>query len=73
MPTRVPAGPPSAPSGSESTSAAANRDRASRSGTRSWGREGPAMHGSTVPRSRSSVSVNVGSAAGSCHSPCSLA
>ena len=44
------------------------------SAIRSCGRFGPAMLGTTSPRSSSSVSLNVGaSLCSSCHSPCSFA
>jgi hypothetical protein len=42
------------------------------SGTRSWGRAGPASDGSTVDRSSDSVSTNRSRALGSCHSRFSL-
>ena len=53
---------------SESASIALARS----SGTRSWGREGPARDGTTVARSSSTVSLKRGSTEGSCHMPCSL-
>src|SRR6266545_4831534 len=46
---------------------------ASDSDTRSWGRLGPAMDGTTVDRSSSRRSEYTGSRAGSCHRPCALA
>src|SRR5581483_11800990 len=64
---------PAAGSGSDDTIASANIAVARSRGTRSWGRDGPARLGTTVERSSSSVSENVGVASGSNQSPCSLA
>src|SRR5207249_3631156 len=56
-----------------SRNAATNDAHTSGSGTRSCGRLGPATLGSTFERSRSSVSLNVGSGSASVrNSPCSL-
>src|SRR4051794_32555942 len=60
-------------SGSDFSSAGANKALDWSSGTRSWGRAGPARLGTIVDRSSSSVSVNMGSRLGSCQRPCSLA
>ena len=64
----------SAASGSNSRIASRNASLASASGTRSWGRFGPAMLGSTSPRSSSRVAEKTGSSApGSWNMPCSRA
>src|SRR5690606_8273743 len=59
--------------GSRDGNAASNDDFACDSGMRSWGRRGPAMLGSTVLRSSSSVSLNTGSGLDALwNNPCSF-
>src|SRR5438128_990866 len=61
-------------SGSDDTSVVQNISLADFSGMLSCGRDGPARHGSTLPRSSSRYSEYTGSGFDrSCHSPCSLA
>src|SRR5581483_1491742 len=67
-------GLPLGSSGRDDTSASANIALESVSGTRSWGRAGPAMDGTTVDRSSSRCSEYTGSGDdSSSHMPCSLA
>ena len=68
------AGAPAGEGSAKVASASWKRSRATRSGTRSCGRRGPAMLGSTSPRSSASVSLKRGSGVcSSCQRPCSRA